>query len=58
MPNAFKNGKLNIEFAVGRADNPKINALAIVEGGLSNTHYHSHLKYLKELEKIRELQMK
>ena len=44
-----------IEFAVGRADNPKVNAILLVEGGLANTHYKAHQRYMKELEKIRNM---
>lgn len=53
----IKGGKLQIEFAVGRADNPKVNAIVIVEGGKGNTHYSSFQKYLKALEEIKSEQM-
>ncbi|CDW83206.1 UNKNOWN [Stylonychia lemnae] len=53
---AVKNGKFLIDFVVGKADNPKVNAILIVEGGLKNTHHQAHERYLKELDKIRKLQ--
>ena len=55
-PSAIKNGKLQLDFAVGRSDNPKVNAILIVEGGIQNTHYQAHERYVKELEKIRKMQ--
>ena len=39
---AIKNGKLQVDFVVGRADNPKVNGILLVEGGLENTHFKSH----------------
>lgn len=58
MPSAVKNGKIHIDFAVGKADNPKVNAILIVEGGLKNTHYQAHDRYIRELDKIRRMQQK
>lgn len=54
IPSAVKNGKILIDFAKGKADNPKVNGILVVEGGLKNTHFQSHEKYLKELMKIRQ----
>ena len=34
----IKSGKLEIKFKKGKADNPKINAIMLVEGGVENTH--------------------
>lgn len=39
VSSAIKNGKIQLDFAQGKADNPKVNAILIVEGGLKNTHY-------------------
>ena len=49
---------MQLEFAIGKQDNPKVNAILLVEGGLRNTHYQSHQRYLRELEKIRKLQQR
>ena len=32
------NGQVELKFSKGKADNPKINALALVKGGPENTH--------------------
>eukprot|EP00347_Sterkiella_histriomuscorum_P017639 403348568 len=56
ISSAVKNGKILIDFAVGKADNPKVNGILIVEGGLKNTHYQAHERYVKELDKIRKAQ--
>ena len=55
---AFKNNKLQIDFAVGRADNPKVNAILLVQGGKENTHYNSYRRYLKALEDLKDQQRK
>lgn len=52
----MKHGKFLVDFVVGKSDNPKVNAIIVVEGGLKNTHYQAHERYLRELEKIRKLQ--
>ena len=46
-----------MEFAVGGADNPKVNAILLVEGGKENTHFESHQRYLNTLEEIKKQQM-
>ena len=51
---ALANGKLQVDFAVGRADNPKVNALLLVKGSRSSTHYDNFRKYLKALEDIKD----
>jgi len=43
---------------MGSADNPKVNAILLVEGGIKNTHYASHKKFLEELVTLREEQYK
>ena len=53
---ALTNGKLQVDFAVGRADNPKLNALLLVKGPKSLTHYDNFRKYLKALEDIKDQQ--
>ena len=41
VPNAITNGRLQIKFVKGKADNPKVNAIMLVEGGEENTHKKS-----------------
>jgi hypothetical protein len=43
---------------MGSSDNPKVNAVLLVEGGLKNTHYKNHQSYLQELNVLREEQYK
>ncbi len=50
---AVKNGKLVVDFVGGKADNPKINAIVLVQGGKENTHFESHRKYIKVLEDLK-----
>ena len=45
MEDGVRNGKLVVEFGVGKADNPKVNGIVLVEGGLTNTHYYAHQRY-------------
>lgn len=39
VKNAIKGQDLVIDFLKGRADNPKVNAILLVQGGLRNTHH-------------------
>ena len=55
---ALKSGKLIIDFIQGPADNPKVNAIVLVEGGKENTHFQAHKTYLKTLQDLKEQQMK
>jgi len=55
---ALKNGKLQIYFVQGKADNPKVNGIILVQGGKDNTHYDAFQKYLKALEDLKQQQMK
>jgi len=55
---ALKNGKLTIDFVQGPADNPKVNAIVLVEGGKENTHFQAHKNYLKALSDLKEQQMR
>jgi hypothetical protein len=48
--------KLRVTLAKGGADNPKINALLLVEGGVENTHYESFQNYLEALHHMSEEQ--
>ena len=50
---AISNNKLTIKFKVGSADNPKVNAILLVRGGLENTHIDSHQKYKQTLIDIK-----
>ncbi len=54
----LKNNKLQIEFAAGRADNPKVNAILLVDGGKENTHFNAYKRYLKALDDLKEQQRK
>lgn len=54
----IKNGKLVLDFVQGKSDNPKVNAIVLVEGGKENTHFQSHKTYLKVLHELREQQMR
>ena len=51
------NGKLQVDFAVGKADNPKVNGILLVQGGKQNTHFEAHKKYLKALDEIKQQQV-
>lgn len=55
---ALKNGKLQIDFVQGKADNPKVNGIVLVQGGKENTHYNAFKNYLKALEDLKQQQMK
>ena len=54
----MKNGKLQIDFVQGKADNPKINGVVLVQGGKENTHYTAFKNYLKALDDLKQQQMK
>ena len=41
----FKNGKLEIKFSKGKNDNPKVNAIMLVQGGVENTHKGTYNAY-------------
>lgn len=44
--NAFtKAGKIEVVFRKGKADNPKINGLLLVKGGIENTHHSTYRGY-------------
>jgi hypothetical protein len=43
--NAIKGSDLVVDFLKGKADNPKINAILLVQGGVKNTYQASFLKY-------------
>lgn len=45
VKNAFKKDNLYVNFKLGDADNPKVNAIALVRGGIENTHKASFDKY-------------
>ena len=55
---ALKNGKLIIDFVQGKADNPKVNGILLVQGGKENTHWKSFQNYLKAIEDLKNQQMK
>ena len=45
VKSAVRKENLVITFELGSADNPKINAIALVKGGVANTHKGSYDKY-------------
>lgn len=45
MKGGIKNGKLTIKFVKGKADNPKVNAILLVKGGVENTHKKTYDAY-------------
>lgn len=56
--NAFtKTDKIEIKFNRGKADNPKINGILLVKGGLENTHHDSYYaakEAMKNLQKEKQ----
>jgi len=52
----IKNKKMQIDFLVGSADNPKVNAIVLAKGSKKNTHYDSYQTYLNELDNLRKYQ--
>lgn len=48
---AYDNGNVKLIFKKGERDNPKVNAILIVKGGLENTDYQNFRNQLDELEK-------
>ena len=54
MSGGLKNGKIQVLFKKGKADNPKVNAILLVEGGVENTHKASHDRYIAEIKKYYE----
>lgn len=50
---ALKKGSLIVDFMVGKADNPKVNAIVLVSGGPDNTHEAAYNRYIEELNKLR-----
>ena len=52
MENAYNSEKQNlvVNFIKKEKDNPKINAIMLVSGGLDNTDYESYKNQLDELE--------
>jgi len=51
---AYNKGEIVINFKQGRIDNPKINAIRIVRGGLTDTHYEEFKQGLESINKIKE----
>jgi len=52
VKSAVKNESLFVHFVLGEADNPKVNAIALVKGTLANTHKANFDKYQKTLIEI------
>ena len=42
VPTGISDDKIQLNFVKGKADNPKINAIMLVEGGPENTHAQSY----------------
>ena len=49
-----KDNTLNVHFKVGTADNPKVNAIALIKGGLENTHKENFDLFQQTLIAIQE----
>jgi hypothetical protein len=49
---AVKDNNLVITFEKGPVDNPKVNAIALVKGGITNTHKESYDKYRQTMQQI------
>ena len=47
-----------VRFRVGKHDNPKVNALLLVEGGIDDTHFKNLHEMKKELMSIAEEKVK
>ena len=45
IKNPIKKDNLIVTFVLGKADNPKVNAIALVKGGVENTHKESFDKF-------------
>ena len=54
IKSAFKNKHLFVHFKLGEADNPKVNAIALVLGGVEKTHKKSFDLYQKTLVEIQK----
>ena len=54
VKSAIKKEKLQVHFILGDADNPKVNAIALVKGGTANTHKANFEKYQQTLLDIQE----
>jgi hypothetical protein len=54
VKNAVKKDALNVHFKVGTADNPKVNAIALIKGGLENTHKENFDLFQQTLIAIQE----
>ena len=49
---AIHKDKFEIKFRRGKADNPKVNAIMLVRGGLDNTHYGTYNAYKEAMLQI------
>eukprot|EP00826_Nyctotherus_ovalis_P043261 TRINITY_DN4534_c0_g1_i5.p1 TRINITY_DN4534_c0_g1~~TRINITY_DN4534_c0_g1_i5.p1 ORF type:complete len:223 (-),score=62.35 TRINITY_DN4534_c0_g1_i5:739-1407(-) len=45
-------GKLQVKFMKGKADNPKVNAIVLVKGALEDTDYAEYQEFTKNREKL------
>ena len=54
VKNAVKGSDLVVDFLKGKADNPKINAILLVKGGVKNTHQASFQKLQQLLQQLTE----
>lgn len=51
---AFNGSKLKVDFNMGYADNPKVNAIVLMRGGVESTHKKNHDKYIQTINDIME----
>jgi hypothetical protein len=57
ISDALVQGNLIVKFKKGKADNPKINAILLVNGGLKSTHQEIHQRYIEQLTEARQMYM-
>ncbi|CAG9315525.1 unnamed protein product [Blepharisma stoltei] len=56
--NSVQNGKIKVEFVKGEKDNPKINAIVLVKGELTDTDYYVQTERIKKIQELKELSRK
>lgn len=50
---ALSEDKLIVNLLKGKADNPKVNAIMLLEGEIYDTHYAFHEAYLRQVDDAR-----
>ena len=52
--NGIRDSQLEIKFVKGLADNPKVNAIMLVQGGVENTHKDTYEQYRVTMSQIQQ----